>query len=99
MLHVFEETCPAFIDTIPSLPHSLTKPDDADTHAEDHMADALRYVCMEVGTYASPVFYEDPNSRLGLPLGLTPAPTPAGNPNTEVLPMIGGFVLGNDWAN
>jgi hypothetical protein len=28
---------------IPALPHSRTNPDDIDTDAEDHLADALRY--------------------------------------------------------
>ena len=59
MLHVFEETCPMFIETIPTLPRSQIKPDDAETkNVEDHIADALRYMCMEVGTFATPIFYD-----------------------------------------
>jgi hypothetical protein len=60
MLHVFEETCPMFIETIPTLPRSKIKPDDAETkNVEDHIPDALRYMCMEVGTFASPILYSD----------------------------------------
>jgi len=60
MFHVFEETCPTFIETIPALPRNPLKPDDAATvNVEDHIADAWRYVCMSVGTYARPVFYDD----------------------------------------
>ncbi len=39
-------TCKDFIRTIPTLPYSLTKPEDVDTDAEDHEYDALRYFCM-----------------------------------------------------
>ncbi len=60
MLHVFESKCPMFIDKIPSLPRSDTNPEDAATlRVEDHMPDALRYLCMYVGNYAQPIFYDD----------------------------------------
>jgi hypothetical protein len=86
-LHVFHETCPVFIETIPSLPRSPLKPDDADTKAEDHMPDALRYVCMEVGTYARPVLYDDVEQS-------NPTTASLPQPNDSV-PMIGSFVVGD----
>jgi hypothetical protein len=45
MLHVFE-TCPALIRTLPSLIHDEKRPEDVDTHGEDHAPDALRYALM-----------------------------------------------------
>jgi len=42
-LQVFS-TCPSIIRTLPSLPYDKTKVDDADTHADDHDYDMLRYV-------------------------------------------------------
>lgn len=44
-MYVFN-TCTEFIRTIPSLPYSLTKPEDIDTDAEDHIYDETRYMCM-----------------------------------------------------
>lgn len=41
-LFVFD-TCRQFIRTIPTLPRSERDPDDADTNAEDHVADETRY--------------------------------------------------------
>lgn len=59
-LHVFGDECPNFVDTIPALPRSETNPDDAVTKlVADHIPDALRYLCMSVGTNARPVFYDD----------------------------------------
>lgn len=39
-------TCTEFIRTIPALPYSLTKVEDIDTDAEDHIYDEARYFCM-----------------------------------------------------
>ncbi len=44
MIYVFE-TCRDSIRTIPSLPHDDIRPEDVDTHAEDHAADDWRYAC------------------------------------------------------
>ena len=44
-LYVFEN-CKDFIRTIPTLPYSLTKPEDVDTAAEDHIFDEVRYFLM-----------------------------------------------------
>jgi len=60
MLHVFEDKCPQFVEQIPALPRSQAKPDDAETrNVDDHIPDALRYVCMYAGNYARPIIYED----------------------------------------
>lgn len=45
MLVVFD-TCVDFIRTVPVLQHDQLKPEDLDTDAEDHCADALRYFAM-----------------------------------------------------
>ena len=98
MLHVFEESCPSFIETIPNLPRSLIKPDDAETkNTEDHIADALRYMCMEVGTFAAPVFYED-RSPTGFDDGApvkVDAPIKQQDHNNENVPLHAGMFAGN----
>lgn len=56
MIHVFD-TCEKFIETIPALPHAKTgDPEDVDTNADDHIADALRYMIVNMG--AGPEFME-----------------------------------------
>lgn len=50
MLHVFDGCCPNLVRTLPALPRSPARPEDVDTHAEDHAADALRYLLMGVST-------------------------------------------------
>jgi len=69
MLHVFEDKCPQFVEQIPALPRSNAKPDDAETrNVDDHIPDALRYVCMYAGNYARPIIYDDsPMFKTGLP--------------------------------
>ncbi len=42
----FMDCCVHLIRTLPTLPSDPNKPDDVDTAAEDHAADALRYGCM-----------------------------------------------------
>lgn len=37
-------SCVNLIRTLPALPRDKTRPEDVDTHAEDHAADALRYL-------------------------------------------------------
>lgn len=41
----FFSTCVASIRTIPVLQHDASKPEDLDTHSEDHCADDARYAC------------------------------------------------------
>lgn len=49
LLHVFS-TCSELIRTLPALPHAQTgDPEDADTKAEDHAPDALRYALINIG--------------------------------------------------
>tara|TARA_B100001093_G_scaffold204559_1_gene196652 strand:+ start:2486 stop:3949 length:1464 start_codon:yes stop_codon:yes gene_type:complete len=43
---VFFETCSNTISQIPALPLDKNNPEDVDTHAEDHLYDALRYGIM-----------------------------------------------------
>ena len=44
-LYVFN-TCQDWLRTVPTLPYSLTKPEDVDTDAEDHAYDDTRYFLM-----------------------------------------------------
>lgn len=46
MMYVFSN-CKAFIRTIPTLQYDETKTEDLDTEGEDHVADEVRYFCME----------------------------------------------------
>ncbi len=39
-------TCTQWLRTVPTLPSCTKDPDDVDTKAEDHLADATRYACM-----------------------------------------------------
>lgn len=41
----FFTTCKYLIETLPTLPIDTNKPEDLDTKADDHGADALRYLC------------------------------------------------------
>ena len=45
MMYVFKN-CKGFILTIPLLMYDEHKPEDIDTEGEDHIADAVRYLCM-----------------------------------------------------
>lgn len=45
MMYTFNN-CDAFIRTIPALQHDPDRPEDLDTHGEDHVADETRYACM-----------------------------------------------------
>ena len=45
LLYIFS-TCIHLIRTLPALQHDEHNPEDLDTKAEDHAADALRYGCM-----------------------------------------------------
>jgi hypothetical protein len=97
MLHVFEEACPMFIETIPTLPRSLIKPDDAETkNVEDHIADALRYMCMEVGTFASPVFYDSNPSSYDFNAPVkAEAPVAQPSSNNGQVPMVASMFVGD----
>lgn len=45
MMYVFRN-CKGFIRTIPMLMYDEHRPEDIDTDGEDHIADAVRYLCM-----------------------------------------------------
>lgn len=47
-LFTFNTCREGFIRTLPTLPRDSKKPDDVDTHAEDHCADEVRYRCLAV---------------------------------------------------
>jgi hypothetical protein len=53
------DACRDFIRTVPALPHDEAKPEDIDTDAEDHSADAARYAAMS-RPWAPPVKREEP---------------------------------------
>jgi hypothetical protein len=46
--HVVEGTCQNLCRTLPSLPYDPVRVEDVDTKAEDHIADATRYLCAGV---------------------------------------------------
>jgi hypothetical protein len=54
MLYVFD-SCRDFIRTVPVLQHDPGRPEDLDTHAEDHIADETRYACLSRPMAAKPV--------------------------------------------
>jgi hypothetical protein len=45
---LIHSTCTNLIRTLAALPRDKKNPDDVDTHAEDHLPDAARYLCMEL---------------------------------------------------
>ncbi len=48
-MHVFT-TCAEIVRTLPALPHATKgNPEDADTKADDHIPDAVRYLVMAIG--------------------------------------------------
>lgn len=51
MLHVLDGRAPNLVRTLPTLPYDTTasKVEDVDTKAEDHAADALRYLLINLG--------------------------------------------------
>jgi hypothetical protein len=95
MLHVFEDKCPLFIEQIPALPRSTSKPDDCETrNVDDHIADALRYVCMYAGNFARPIFYDEgPVFRTGVPS--TMAVAEEEEAKSMPLPNFGGKFVGD----
>lgn len=53
LLYVFS-TCRDFIRTVPLLQHDVSRVEDLDTDAEDHVADETRYACMSRPWVARP---------------------------------------------
>jgi hypothetical protein len=85
-LHVFA-SCDKFVTTVPDLPHAMTgDPEDADTRADDHIADATRYLLINLGTAAEFVILDDGPDPAGVarvapgmvavPRGNEPVPVP-----------------------
>ncbi|MFF0409069.1 hypothetical protein ACFYUY_01365 [Kitasatospora sp. NPDC004745] len=96
-LHVFS-TCPDLIRELTDLPHATKgDPEDADTTADDHAADALRYLLTNLGALPRFHFPADPVDNAAL------APSAAGHHDDErtQVPTIGGFPIaagGDPWA-
>lgn len=59
-LHVLDGTAPNLVRTLPTLPYDAHKPEDVDTHADDHVADSLRYLLINLGQRVSFVFDDEP---------------------------------------
>ena len=59
MMYVFNN-CKGFIRTIPILTYDENKPEDIDTKLEDHIADAVRYLCMANPIAPTPVTVRKP---------------------------------------
>lgn len=75
-LHVFTN-CDKFITTLPDLPHSPTgDPEDADTNADDHIADALRYLLINLGSGPEFTIFDTPRNpdvpRLAAGMAIVP---------------------------
>ena len=60
---VFFNTCVNTVNQLPSLPLDKNNPEDVDTHAEDHLYDALRYGIMT--RPRSSLFDYDPANNVG----------------------------------
>ena len=69
MLYVFS-TCKHFIRTVPNLVYDQRDVEDIDTAGEDHIYDALRYVCMK--NPIAPPRREEPRPRVWDPLSTGP---------------------------
>lgn len=67
MMHI-TTGCPNLLRTLPSLPYDARKPEDLDTHAEDHAADALRYLVMGASGASRPATVSTA-SRARIPIG------------------------------
>lgn len=94
--HVFT-SCSNFIRTVPALPHATTgNPEDIDTTAEDHLADAARYALINIGGGAR---FHFPAPEPTAPV-LDPNATSSSRPAPAV-PSIGGFPImqgGSPWG-
>lgn len=59
-LHVLEGTCPNLVRTLPALPYDPIRVEDVDTKAEDHIADAARYLMHSLSGGSTIVDFDDP---------------------------------------
>jgi hypothetical protein len=51
MLHVLDGCAPNLVRTLPALPYDPHRVEDVDTKADDHAADAARYLLHMLGGY------------------------------------------------
>jgi hypothetical protein len=80
-LHVFPQA-ENLIRTLPALPHATTgNPEDANTNAEDHAPDGLRYALINLGGGPQFPILDDPEPDLGIET-LKPMGAFAYRPNT-----------------
>jgi hypothetical protein len=95
LLHVFT-TCTELVRTLPALPHATSgDPEDADTKAEDHAPDSLRYLLINLGNEAR--FHFPAPTPVARPLD----PAAAGTATVAAPRTIGGFPImqgGDPWA-
>lgn len=96
-LHVFS-TLENTIRSVSSLPHATKgDPEDADTAADDHIPDCLRYIAINLGTERT---FHFPSAEQ--PTNVTLDPTATGPRPPAPLPkMIGGFPVlegGSPWG-
>lgn len=54
------DTCINLIRTLPALPRAKNNPEDVDTHTDDHIADALRYLLQQLAPGGIPRVAPDP---------------------------------------
>ncbi|MFF4403827.1 terminase large subunit domain-containing protein [Streptomyces sp. NPDC001404] len=94
-LHAFT-SCTELIRTLPTLPFATTgDPEDVDTKAEDHLADALRYALINLGTETR-FHFPEPTPAAG-----SLDPTLVGTARPVPPRSIGGFPIldgGDPWA-
>lgn len=101
MLHAFD-TCEQFASGISDLPHSQTgNPEDADTTADDHVADAVRYLLVNLGSEAK---FHFPGQPVIAPRTIDPqAVDPDPQPPATLPRTFGGFPVlgqgGDPWAS
>lgn len=72
---VFFSTCVHAIRTIPALQHDEDRPEDLNTHQEDHAADEVRYACMS-RPWVKPKAVEQPTQPRPGQVRLPGAPEP-----------------------
>lgn len=99
-LHMFS-TCESLFKELSNLPHASTgDPEDADSKADDHACDALRYLLTNVGGESSWVFPPDePVDQVSGPLD--PGATNPAHQGQVSVPNIGGFPIlngGGPWG-
>lgn len=79
-LHVLDGAAPNLVRTLPALPRSPLHPEDVETHSDDHVADATRYLLMELGRASQFLFFDGSDGEQAM----VGAPSPGGEPLVHV---------------